>query len=132
MGGEKAALLFNEATIITDGDKLNFQLSAQRARQFEVFKKSVKNKSPQLKKGNYIMNKDTIEGNWTQLIGDIQKQWGKLTNDHLAQVQGSREKLAGAIQENYGIARDEAAKQISDWEKSYKKMTDNLFQKDKK
>lgn len=78
------------------------------------------------------MNHDIIEGNWKQLMGDIQKHWAKLTNDHLAQVSGSRKKLAGVLQENYGIALDAAEKQISDWEITRKKMTDKLFQKESK
>lgn len=78
------------------------------------------------------MNNDTIEGNWKQMIGDIQKQWGKLTNDHLAQVEGNRKKLAGALQENYGIAQEEAERQISDWEKFRKRMTNKLFEKESK
>ncbi|HEY8189317.1 MAG TPA: CsbD family protein [Micavibrio sp.] len=64
------------------------------------------------------MNKDIFEGNWKQLKGDVQKKWGKLTNDHLDQIEGSREKLAGVIQENYGVARQEAEKQIAEWEKT--------------
>lgn len=62
------------------------------------------------------MNKDIIAGNWDQLRGDIQKTWGKLTDDQLNQIEGSRTKLIGTIQENYGLARDEAEKQIKDWE----------------
>lgn len=64
------------------------------------------------------MNSDTIEGNWKQLSGEIQKQWGKLTNDQLTQVNGSRQKLSGVLQENYGVAREEAEKQIKAWEDS--------------
>ena len=78
------------------------------------------------------MNNDTIAGNWKQLMGDIQKQWGKLTDDHLTQVEGSRKKLAGELQENYGIALDAAEKQISDWETTREQMTDKLFQKGSK
>lgn len=70
------------------------------------------------------MNKDIFEGNWKQLKGDVQKKWGKLTNDHLDQIEGSREKLAGAIQENYGIARQEAERQIAEWEKTRKHVND--------
>ncbi|MDD3019907.1 MAG: CsbD family protein [Alphaproteobacteria bacterium] len=72
------------------------------------------------------MNNDTIEGNWKQLMGDIQKQWGKLTNDHLDQVKGNRKKLAGVIQENYGIAREDAEKQVSEWEDLRKEMTNKV------
>lgn len=78
------------------------------------------------------MNSDTIKGNWKELMGDIQKQWGKLTDDHLTQVEGSRKKLAGVLQQNYGIALEAAEKQISDWETTRKQMTDKLFQKDSK
>lgn len=67
------------------------------------------------------MNKDIFEGNWKQFKGEVQKQWGKLTNDHLDQINGSREKLAGALQENYGVARDEAEKQIKEFEKAREK-----------
>ena len=69
------------------------------------------------------MNKDIIAGNWKQLKGDIRKRWGKLTDDHLAQVKGDRQKLAGVIQENYGLLEDEAENQVADWEISRKKMT---------
>jgi uncharacterized protein YjbJ (UPF0337 family) len=62
------------------------------------------------------MNWDRIEGNWKQFKGQAQQQWGKLTNDELDQVEGRREELVGRIQEKYGIARDEAERQVRDWE----------------
>ncbi|PKO64094.1 MAG: general stress protein CsbD [Betaproteobacteria bacterium HGW-Betaproteobacteria-16] len=62
------------------------------------------------------MNWDTIQGNWKQLTGQAKLQWGKLTDDDLQVVAGHREQLAGKIQERYGIAKDEAEKQINDWE----------------
>jgi uncharacterized protein YjbJ (UPF0337 family) len=64
------------------------------------------------------MNRDIVEGNWKQLKGDVQKRWGRLTNDALDEVNGNSEKLLGKIQENYGIARDEAEKQLKEWQKS--------------
>lgn len=42
-------------------------------------------------------------------------QWGKLTDDDLDVIAGRREQLAGKLQERYGIARDEAEKQIDAW-----------------
>jgi len=64
------------------------------------------------------MNDDIIKGKWEQFKGDAQKRWGKLTNDHLDQIQGDRRKLAGRIQEAYGVAQDEAEKQVKEWEKT--------------
>ena len=58
------------------------------------------------------MNEDTLKGQWTQLKGKAREQWGKLTGDDLDRVQGQSEQLVGRIQERYGIAKDEAEKQL--------------------
>jgi uncharacterized protein YjbJ (UPF0337 family) len=62
------------------------------------------------------MNWDTIQGNWTQLTGQVKSQWGKLTDDDLQVVAGRRDQLAGKIQERYGLAKDVAEQQLKDWE----------------
>ena len=62
------------------------------------------------------MNNDIIKGKWKQLSGQIQKQWGKLTDDDLDVIAGKRDQMVGKMQERYGIAKDEAEKQLSDWE----------------
>lgn len=67
------------------------------------------------------MNSDIFSGNWKQFKGEVQNQWGKLTNDQLDQIEGNRQKFVGLIQEKYGIMRDEAEKQVADWEQAMKK-----------
>jgi len=62
------------------------------------------------------MNKDTVEGNWKQLKGKVKEQWGKLTDDDFDVIAGKRDQLVGRIQERHGISRDEAEKQVKDWE----------------
>lgn len=62
------------------------------------------------------MNWDRIEGNWKQLKGKVKEQWGKLTDDDLDRVAGKRDQLAGKIQESYGVGKDEAERQVKDWE----------------
>lgn len=69
------------------------------------------------------MNKDTIEGNWKQVKGEVLKQWGKLTDDSIDQIEGNRLKLSGKIQETYGVARDEADRQIEEWESARRRNT---------
>ena len=64
------------------------------------------------------MNWDRIEGNWKQVKGKVKEQWGKLTDDDIALVKGKRDQLAGKIQERYGIGKDEAERQLSDWERN--------------
>jgi uncharacterized protein YjbJ (UPF0337 family) len=66
------------------------------------------------------MNWDRIEGNWKQLKGKAKQQWGKLTDDQLDVIAGSRDQLAGKIQEEYGISKDEAEKQLEDFETRYR------------
>ena len=62
------------------------------------------------------MNWDVIEGNWKQVKGKVKQQWGNLTNDQLDMISGKRDQLIGKIQESYGIARDEAERQVMEWE----------------
>jgi uncharacterized protein YjbJ (UPF0337 family) len=65
------------------------------------------------------MSWDRVEGNWKQFKGEIKQQWGKLTDDELDQIEGKRDKLVGRIQERYGIAKDEAERQVNSWERSH-------------
>jgi uncharacterized protein YjbJ (UPF0337 family) len=60
-------------------------------------------------------NWDKIGGKWKQISGEVKKKWGKLTDDELLEINGNREILAGKIQEKYGLAKDEANKQIDKW-----------------
>lgn len=62
------------------------------------------------------MNWDQIKGKWKQAKGQAQQKWGKLTDDDLDVVNGRREELVGKVQERYGIAREEADKQVSEFE----------------
>ncbi len=64
------------------------------------------------------MNSDRIAGNWKQITGKVKEQWGKLTDDDIAVVEGKRDQLVGRIQERYGIAKDKAEEQVRDWERA--------------
>lgn len=61
------------------------------------------------------MNEDRIQGKWKQLKGKLKAKWGRLTDDDLDVAGGNSEYLAGKLQERYGIARDEAEKQVRDF-----------------
>ena len=63
------------------------------------------------------MNKDEIGGNWKQLKGKAKEKWGKLTDDDMTVIEGKRDQLVGKIQERYGYAKDQAEKEVSDWER---------------
>lgn len=61
------------------------------------------------------MNIDELQGKWEQLKGKLREKWSKLTDDDWQQVKGNKEKLVGKIQERYGIAKDQAEKELRDF-----------------
>jgi uncharacterized protein YjbJ (UPF0337 family) len=61
------------------------------------------------------MNWDQIQGNWKQVTGKVKEKWGKLTDDDLTTVAGKRDQLAGILQTRYGLAKDQAEKELDDF-----------------
>ena len=64
-------------------------------------------------KGTLTMNWDRVEGQWKQRRGKAVQHWGKLMNDELAAIGGKHEQLVGILQEKYGIAKEEARRQVA-------------------
>jgi uncharacterized protein YjbJ (UPF0337 family) len=64
------------------------------------------------------MNWDRVEGNWRHLKGKFREQWGVLNDNQLEMIAGKRERLVGALQESYGLSKDEVERRVKDWEKS--------------
>ena len=58
-----------------------------------------------------------LKGQWNQLKGRVKERWGELTNDDLDRIEGRRDQLVGAIQKQYGRARDEAETEVERWER---------------
>lgn len=59
--------------------------------------------------------KDMLEGKWKEMKGKVRNQWGKLTDDDVARMQGKTEELAGILQQKYGYSKSQADKEITDW-----------------
>jgi uncharacterized protein YjbJ (UPF0337 family) len=72
------------------------------------------------------MYRDPIKGKWKKLKGQPKAQGGQVTHDDSDGVGGRRDQLAGKIQERYGMAKDEAEKQVAEWQR---KATDSWFTK---
>lgn len=64
-----------------------------------------------------MVNWDQIKGNWKQLSGKAKEKWGDLTDDDLRRIDGQRDQLVGRIQERYGIGKEEAEKQVQEFER---------------
>ena len=61
------------------------------------------------------MNWEQVEGNWMQLKGKVQQQWGKLTDDDFDVVAGKRTELLGILQTRSGHDKEQAERAIDEW-----------------
>ena len=61
------------------------------------------------------MNNDILKGKWQEMKGTLQARWGALTDDDLTQIAGEREQLIGKLRQRYGMARDQAVKEVDNW-----------------
>jgi|GEM_PF-2400521 len=50
------------------------------------------------------------EGKWDQVKGGIKKNWGKLTDDDLKQIDGNKDKLVGKLKESMVILKKKPRK----------------------
>lgn len=66
------------------------------------------------------MNWDTTQGKWTEMKSQVKERRCKLTDDDFDVIAGKRDQLAGRIQQRYGVAKDEAERQVNDFERSCK------------
>ena len=60
---------------------------------------------------------EAVQADPTTLPGFEQK-WGRLTDDDLDVIKGRQDQLEGKIQERYGLAKDQAKKDVEAWFKS--------------
>jgi len=63
------------------------------------------------------MNSDQVKGKWHQFVGKAKEQWGRLTDDDWTVIEGRSDQLIGKIQERYGCARQEAERQVAEFER---------------
>jgi len=61
------------------------------------------------------MNWEQIQGQWKQLKGKLKMKWGRLTDDDLDVIAGQKDILVGKIQERYGLKKEEALRQVEEW-----------------
>jgi uncharacterized protein YjbJ (UPF0337 family) len=72
-------------------------------------------KSRNSQEEDHTMNWDRVQGQWKQLKGKIKTKWGKLTDDDLDVIAGRKDQLIGKIQERYGLKKEEAQKEVEEW-----------------
>lgn len=60
------------------------------------------------------MDKDRIEGKWTEIKGRLREAYGDLSDDELEQAKGNRAQLEGIMQQRLGKTKDDARKAVDD------------------
>ncbi len=60
-----------------------------------------------------MINENVIKGKWQQIKGEVQKAYGRLTNDELEATKGDMNSIAGLVQQRYGEAREDFDARIS-------------------
>jgi uncharacterized protein YjbJ (UPF0337 family) len=73
---------------------------------------------------NMQSNEQFIKGKWKEIKGDIQKTWGKLTDDELEKTKGDMKAIAGLIQQRYGESRDSYSKKLDQMLERFKDKKD--------
>mgnify|MGYP001592738309 CR=1 FL=1 len=61
------------------------------------------------------MNGERFAGICLQLTGRVNETWGELTGDPLRTAAGRRAQMFGKAQQRSGIAKEESARQLSDF-----------------
>lgn len=64
------------------------------------------------------MTWDEIEANWMQLSDKVRGTWSMLSDEDYARIAGQRDMLLAAIQNRYGVTKDEAERELDVFERS--------------
>lgn len=62
------------------------------------------------------MNWSAIENGWNDYKAAAKQQWSKLSDDQIDGTQGKREQLSSRVQEVYSVSKEDAERQIADWQ----------------
>lgn len=60
------------------------------------------------------VNENVIKGKWREMKGDLQKSWGKLTDDDLEKTKGDLKAISGLIQQRYGEAEEKSSGKLAE------------------
>lgn len=59
-----------------------------------------------------------VSAQWLRLIASARQRWTRLSEDDLLAVKGNTERLISLLQERYGLARDQALRELVAWRQS--------------
>ena len=62
------------------------------------------------------MNWSTIESGWKDFKANAKQQWSKLSDEQIENTLGKREDLSSQVQQAYAVSKEDAERQISEWQ----------------
>ena len=74
------------------------------------------------------MNENTINGKWLEIKGEVQKAWGKLTDDELTKTKGDMKAIGGLIQQKYADEKESYRDKLSNIFKRYEDRKESTIQ----
>lgn len=61
-----------------------------------------------------FFNENVIKGKWNEFKGELQKAWGRLTDDEVESAKGDMNAISGLVQRKYGLGQEEIRSKIND------------------
>lgn len=58
------------------------------------------------------MNRDQIEGRWTEIRGRIREAYGDLSDNDIEEAKGDREQMEGVLQKKTGDSKEEVRNKV--------------------
>jgi len=62
------------------------------------------------------MNWSNIESGWNDFKANAKEQWSKISPEQMDDIEGKRERLSLQVQKSYSVSREDADRQITDWQ----------------
>lgn len=61
-----------------------------------------------------FLNENVVKGKWNEFKGEIQRAWGRLTDDEVESAKGDLNVLSGIVQRKYGLGQEEVRHRMND------------------
>lgn len=74
------------------------------------------------------LNQNILKGKWSEIKGEVQKAWGKITDDELEQTKGDLKAIQGLVQQKYGRGQEDFNRKLSDIVNRIDQRRDDAFE----
>lgn len=74
------------------------------------------------------INENIIKGKWIEMKGELQKAWGKLTDDELEKTKGDIKAISGLIQQKYGETQEKSNGKLAEIFKRFEAKKDSVVE----